>query len=139
MWARRWGGSERTKSGILTSTPSLVHWNVAIQRQLSPTITVDVGYVGSHGYHLQRITAANIRIPQILPDGSRQTNGRYGEAGSFGYRGPCPPVGVSHHYVFELFALDKKLENPAGSTRADLFQAMDGHILAHAVRVSVFR
>jgi Raf kinase inhibitor-like YbhB/YbcL family protein len=75
-----------------------------------------------------------------LPDGSHQTNGAAGQNGNFGYRPPCPPqdVPVPHHYVFELFALDQKLDLPASATRADVLKAMDGHIAAHATLVAPF-
>jgi Raf kinase inhibitor-like YbhB/YbcL family protein len=75
-----------------------------------------------------------------LPDGSHQTNGFAGQGGNFGYRPPCPPqdVPVAHHYAFELFALDQKLDLPAPATRADLLKAMDGHIAGHATIVAPF-
>jgi Raf kinase inhibitor-like YbhB/YbcL family protein len=75
-----------------------------------------------------------------LPDGSHQTNGNAGQNGNFGYRPPCPPqdVPVAHHYAFELFALDQKLDLPAAATRADLLKAMDGHIAGHAALVTPF-
>jgi Raf kinase inhibitor-like YbhB/YbcL family protein len=75
-----------------------------------------------------------------LPDGSHQTNGFAGQAGNFGYRPPCPPqdVPVAHHYAFEIFALDQKLDLPAAATRADLLKAMDGHIAGHAALVAPF-
>lgn len=75
-----------------------------------------------------------------LPDGSHQTNGNAGQGGNLGYRPPCPPqdVPVPHHYVFELFALDQKLDLPANATRADVLKAMDGHIAGHASLVAPF-
>jgi Raf kinase inhibitor-like YbhB/YbcL family protein len=75
-----------------------------------------------------------------LPDGSHQTNGNTGQGGNFGYRPPCPPqdVPVAHHYAFELFALDQKLDLPANATRADVMKAMDGHIAGHATLVAPF-
>ena len=53
---------------------------------------------------------------------------------------PCPPqdVPVAHHYAFELFALDQKLDLPATATRADVLRAMDGHITGHATIVAPF-
>jgi hypothetical protein len=39
---------------------------------------------------------------------------------------------VAHHYAFELFALDTKLDLPATATRADVMKAMDGHVTGHA-------
>jgi Raf kinase inhibitor-like YbhB/YbcL family protein len=75
-----------------------------------------------------------------LPDGSHQTNGFAGQNGNFGYRPPCPPqdVPVAHHYAFEIFALDMKLDLPTTATRADLLKAMDGHIAGHATLVAPF-
>ena len=72
---------------------------------------------------------------QQLPDGSLQTNGNPGQGGNAGYRAPCPPAGPSHHYAFELFAVDQKLDLPEAATRADILKAMDGHILAHAALI----
>jgi phosphatidylethanolamine-binding protein (PEBP) family uncharacterized protein len=37
-----------------------------------------------------------------------------------------------HHYVFEFYALDTKLDLPANTTRDDLLKAMDGHIIGKA-------
>jgi Raf kinase inhibitor-like YbhB/YbcL family protein len=70
-----------------------------------------------------------------LPDGSMQTNGNPGQGGNMGYRPPCPPAGPSHHYAFELFALDQKLDVPSTATRPDVMKAMDGHILAHSALI----
>jgi Raf kinase inhibitor-like YbhB/YbcL family protein len=75
---------------------------------------------------------------QQLPDGSVQTNGNPGQGGNLGYRPPCPPAGPSHHYAFELFALDQKLDVPGTATRADVLKAMDGHILAHAALIAPY-
>ena len=46
------------------------------------------------------------------------------------YGGPCPPA--EHRYFFKLYALDKVLDLPAGSTKEPLLAAMKGHILAQA-------
>ncbi len=65
-------GSAQTKSVAWdTETPTLFHYNFEIQRQLIPSLTLRVGYVGSHGYNMTRSTDADIRIPTILPDGSK--------------------------------------------------------------------
>jgi len=52
------------------------------------------------------------------------------------YLGPC--VARTHHYVFELFALDQKLDLPAGASRTDLLKAMDGHVVGKSAYVGVF-
>jgi phosphatidylethanolamine-binding protein (PEBP) family uncharacterized protein len=41
--------------------------------------------------------------------------------------------GPYHHYTFELFALDTKLDLGPDATRADVLSAMQGHILAKGV------
>jgi len=48
-----------------------------------------------------------------------------------GYGGPCPPNGT-HRYFFRLFALDTRLNLNPGCTKADLMEAMQGHVLGQA-------
>ena len=74
-----------------------------------------------------------------LPDGSRQTS-----ASGPVYRGPgAPATGPMHHYTFEIYALDTKLDvQPAADpfeTRTNVMKAMQGHILGKAVYVGLFR
>ncbi len=45
-----------------------------------------------------------------------------------GYMGPCPPSGT-HRYSFKVYALDEKLNLPAGETKDRLLEAIEGHIL----------
>ena len=74
-----------------------------------------------------------------LPDGSRQVSLR-----SNAYMGPGAPPGPYHHYTFELYALDIRLDVPQGTpqqaaeTRAAIVNAMDGHVLGKAVLVGRF-
>ncbi|MEP7308602.1 MAG: YbhB/YbcL family Raf kinase inhibitor-like protein [Acidobacteriota bacterium] len=74
-----------------------------------------------------------------LPDGSRQVSLR-----GNGYMGPGAPAGPYHHYTFELYALDTKLDVPQGTpqqaadTRTAVVNAMDGHVLGKAVLVARF-
>jgi Raf kinase inhibitor-like YbhB/YbcL family protein len=46
-----------------------------------------------------------------------------------GYGGPCPPPGGPHRYFFKLYALDITLNLSAGATKAQVEEAMEGHIL----------
>ena len=62
-----------------------------------------------------------------LPDGSRQ--GRNG-FDRIGYVGPCPPGHSPHRYVFDLYALDTKLNLPPGASKKQLVNAINGHVLA---------
>jgi len=74
-----------------------------------------------------------------LPDGSRQVSLR-----SNAYMGMGAPAGPYHHYTFELYALDIKLDVPQGmpaqaaDTRTAVVNAMDGHVLGKAVLVARF-
>jgi Raf kinase inhibitor-like YbhB/YbcL family protein len=54
------------------------------------------------------------------------------------YRGPAPPVGDLHEYHFVVYALDEALNLPAGLTRAQLLQAIDGHVIAQGEMVSTY-
>ncbi len=50
--------------------------------------------------------------------------------GNTSYQGPCPPVGSgTHRYQLYIAALDSMLVLPAGSSDADLQEAMAGHVL----------
>jgi len=74
--------------------------------------------------------------PEASPDGIQQGKNIRGVNG---YQPPCPPVGVRpHHYIFELYALDTKLDLPVGSSRADLLKALDGHVIGKTSLVGVF-
>ena len=52
--------------------------------------------------------------------------------------GPCAPPGPNHHYTFELFALDSKLDLQKGASRSDVIKAMDGHVLTGTVLIGLF-
>lgn len=76
----------------------------------------------------------------ILPDGSTPGPGiRGGPTGS--YFGPGAGATLRHnHYIFEFYALDSKLDFPAGNpTRAQLLAAMEGKIVGKAGYVGRFR
>jgi Raf kinase inhibitor-like YbhB/YbcL family protein len=48
-----------------------------------------------------------------------------------GYFGPRPPKdGKLHAYHFRIYALDSELNLPAGLNKAELLEAIDGHVLA---------
>jgi Raf kinase inhibitor-like YbhB/YbcL family protein len=74
-----------------------------------------------------------------LPDGSYQVSAT-GQV----YRGPgAPATGPLHHYMFELYALDTKLDvqptADAFETRANVLKAVQGHVLGKAVYGGLFR
>jgi Raf kinase inhibitor-like YbhB/YbcL family protein len=92
------------------------------------------------------IPATTRMLPEGVPkgdlkDGSHQTSA----TGDGVYRGPGAPAnGPYHHYVFEVFALDTKVDIPANAadpfdTRAKVLAAIQGHVLGKAVYLGFFR
>ncbi|HEY1009589.1 MAG: YbhB/YbcL family Raf kinase inhibitor-like protein [Daejeonella sp.] len=84
-------------------------------------------------------------LPEGLPRGETLPDGSYqiSVTGQV-YRGPGAAAnGPLHHYMFELFALDTKLDvKPAGdafATRKAVMQAMEGHVLGRAAYGGRFR
>lgn len=68
-----------------------------------------------------------------LPEGAVNGRGRT-------YMGMGAPNGPRyHHYVFEFYALDASLDIPSAGARAELMDAMKGHVVAKAAYVGRFR
>jgi Raf kinase inhibitor-like YbhB/YbcL family protein len=91
------------------------------------------------------IPAASKGLPEGVAKGSQLPDGSF-QISATGpvYRGPGAPAnGPMHHYIFELFALDTKLDvKPAADafeTRANVMKAMQGHILGKAVYGGLFK
>jgi Raf kinase inhibitor-like YbhB/YbcL family protein len=59
--------------------------------------------------------------------------------GTMGYRGPCPPPGHGRHrYAFRLYALDAEPELASGAAKAELEDAIQGHVLTTAELVGTY-
>lgn len=61
-----------------------------------------------------------------VPESAVQGTNDFGKTS---YGGPCPPSGT-HHYIFELYALNSLLDLPGSAKVQDLQNAMKGHVLA---------
>jgi len=70
-------------------------------------------------------------VPKVdePPSGGRQGRNDFRK---IGYGGPCPPPGKPHRYFFKLYALDQMLNLKSGSSKKEVEQAMQGHILGKA-------
>ena len=82
----------------------------------------------------------NIPLTDVIPEGlpcesviSEPISASQGTAwGKHRYRGPKQPVFIrkEHRYVFNVYALDCRLDISETSRRKDLIEAMRGHILS---------
>lgn len=54
------------------------------------------------------------------------------------YRGPAPPPGRPHHYHFIVYALDAPLNVKGGLSRAELLEAMKGHVIGQGEIVPTY-
>ena len=84
-------------------------------------------------------------LPEGVPKGETLADGSHQISASGPvYRGPgAPATGPLHHYVFEIFALDTKLDVTATAdafeTRAAVMKALQGHVLGKATYMGLFR
>lgn len=146
------GGTIPTKytcaAGAATVSPPL-HWSDAPKDTSSFALIVrdldsrppddDILY-----WMIWNIPVSVTQLPEALQvataelrDDSRQGSQNPSSNVNVAYRGPCAPAGASHHYVYELFALDQKLAKATGATRGDLLGAIDGHIAGHVVLIGL--
>ena len=91
------------------------------------------------------IPATTTGLPEGVAKGSQRPDGSYQiSATGAMYRGPgAPATGPQHHYMFEIYALDTKLDvQPAADafeTRTNVMKAMQGHVLGKAVYGGLFK
>jgi Raf kinase inhibitor-like YbhB/YbcL family protein len=76
----------------------------------------------------------------VVPAGHIPAGGTEGIAngGTHGYEGPCPKYfSGTHHYHFQLFALDTVLELPATADKTQVAASMQGHLIGSATLVGL--
>lgn len=120
-------GPEGTQSYVLMvedpdvpQDPPFVHWLVY-------EIPADVT-------ELREAVPGTPQLP--LPEGAKQGANHHGSTGWYGMR---PPAGdPAHGYHFQVFALDTTLDLPHGAGRAELLEAMRGHVLSAGKIVGTF-
>lgn len=70
----------------------------------------------------------------LLPQGVREDDATLVQGDTYaglGWHGPCPPAGDDpHHYVFQIWAVDRVLGVERGADADALYRALDGHALA---------
>ena len=70
-----------------------------------------------------------------MPAGSAQG---MNESNKAGYMGPCPPIG-RHRYFFRMFALDTVLTGLNDPKKADLENAIQGHVVGTAELIGTYQ
>ncbi len=91
------------------------------------------------------IPATATGLPEGVPKGEKLADGSMQTSASGPvYRGPGAPAnGPPHHYTFEIYALDTKLDVTPGAdafeTRTIVMKAVQGHVLGKAVYAGLFR
>ncbi|MBZ5559311.1 MAG: YbhB/YbcL family Raf kinase inhibitor-like protein [Acidobacteriia bacterium] len=91
------------------------------------------------------IPATATGLPEGVPAGADRPDGSHQISASGPmYRGPGAGAnGPMHHYTFEIYALDTRIDVPASTdafeTRANVMKAIQGHVLGKAVYMGLFK
>ena len=79
------------------------------------------------------VSSTTMKIKEYSKPGTQGIN----DFKEHNYRGPCPPSGT-HRYFFKVYALDKELSLSVNSTKKDVEEAMQGHILAEGELIGIY-
>ncbi len=91
---------------------------------------------------LYNLPSSTTSLPEGVAKGERLPSGAAqgrNDFGRLGYGGPCPPRGPAHRYYFRLYALDAPVNLAPGATKAQLLQAIRGHVLAWAELMGTYQ
>jgi Raf kinase inhibitor-like YbhB/YbcL family protein len=78
-------------------------------------------------------------VERALGEGEAAPSEGRNDFGAPGYRGPCPPPGKPHRYVFRLLALGVEPELGPSDRRLSFDRAIDGHVLETAELTGMYR
>jgi Raf kinase inhibitor-like YbhB/YbcL family protein len=90
---------------------------------------------------IYNIPAQVRELGEAVPKSDTLSNGALQGLNDFkrvGYGGPCPPSG-SHRYFFRLSVLDLSLKLQPRAARAEVEQAMAGHVVASGELMGTYR
>lgn len=80
----------------------------------------------------------NITPSEVIKENSSPGKEGNNGAGKKGYTGPCPPSG-EHRYYFKVYALDATLIIDGTPGKAEVEEAMEGHVLASGQLMGKYR
>ena len=122
-----------------------------VVNMLDPDVSVQRGTETQPHWIVWNIAATSTGLPEGVKPGAEQPDGmRQISASGPQYRGPGAGAnGPLHHYTFEVYALDTKIDvapataaqpiDAALATRAAVMKAMQGHVVGKAVYVGLFK
>ena len=89
---------------------------------------------------LYNIPPTVTKLPKAVADIDLPPTAQQGQNNwkQIGYGGPCPPIG-RHRYFHKLYALDIELPNLHHPNKAQLEQAMAGHIIDYAELIGTYQ
>jgi len=129
---------ELTWSDVPAGTQSFVLWMHDVDLALNKNMDDNLHWL------VWNIPGTATSLAENIPAGPKLADGSYQVSNAVvGYRGPgAAASGPLHHYVFELFALDIKLDEKAADkpldTKLNIFKLMQGHIIGKAAYVGLF-
>jgi len=83
--------------------------------------------------------AWNLPPATSIAEGAKIPNQGKNGFGDSRYRGPCPPKGKPHRYFFKIYALDSMIDLPNGSSKSELEEAIENHILEEAELIGLYQ
>jgi Raf kinase inhibitor-like YbhB/YbcL family protein len=76
----------------------------------------------------------------LLPEGTKTGIQGTNSHKTVGYAGPHPPANdPAHHYFFQVLAVDRMIDIPAGGDREAVLNAIKGHVIAKGQIVGAFQ
>jgi len=120
-------------------SPALNWLNAPAQTQSFALILIDPDAPQGAFYHwvLYNIPATTTQLSEGLKPSTGMTTGK-NTWGLMQYKGPCPPQGASHHYLFTLYALDLKPTLMENMDAAALLTTMQHHFLGKSVLTAIY-
>ena len=131
-----------TQNGENISPP--LHWSQGPSGTQSFVVLTEDAGVDRHDpivhWIVYNIPSHRQDLAQAMPSDATLDNGTMqgkNVRGTSGYVGPKPPVGQTHPYHFEVFALNTSLNlDPANADRNAVIAAMKNHVLAQGELVT---
>jgi Raf kinase inhibitor-like YbhB/YbcL family protein len=81
-------------------------------------------------------SVTNLEENASLPEGAANGTNSWGTTD---YKGPCPPIGAAHRYVFTLYALDTVLSLANGASKDQVLNAMTGHVIGSSELTGLYQ